>query len=62
MVSIDGHDVTSAIRTSEIDKAATAVARLPRVRETLVARQRAIGGQGGVVMEGRDFSITRPAR
>src|SRR5215212_4641961 len=28
-VSIDGHDVTRAIRTPEIDKAASAVARLP---------------------------------
>jgi hypothetical protein len=29
VVSIDGHDVTRAIRTPEIDKAATGVARLP---------------------------------
>jgi cytidylate kinase len=55
VVSIDGHDVTRAIRTPEIDKAATAVARLPRVRAVLVARQRALGDQGGVVMEGRDI-------
>jgi len=54
-VSIDGHDVTTAIRTPEIDKAAAAVARLPRVRTALVARQRALGGGGGVVMEGRDI-------
>jgi cytidylate kinase len=55
VVSIDGHDVTRAIRTPEIDKAAAAVARLPRVREVLVARQRALGERGGVVMEGRDI-------
>jgi cytidylate kinase len=55
VVSIDGHDVTRAIRTSDIDKVAAAVARLPRVREILVARQRAIGEAGGVVMEGRDI-------
>jgi len=54
-VSIDGHDVTTAIRTPEIDRAAAAVARLPRVRTALVARQRALGGEGGVVMEGRDI-------
>lgn len=54
-VSIDGHDVTQAIRTPEIDKAAAAVARLPRVREILVERQRRLGEQGGVVMEGRDI-------
>ena len=55
VVNIDGHDVTRAIRTPEIDKAATAVARLPKVREVLVARQRALGAEGGVVMEGRDI-------
>ena len=55
IVSIDGHDVTRAIRTPDIDKAATAVARLPKVREALVARQRALGADGGVVMEGRDI-------
>jgi cytidylate kinase len=55
VVSIDGTDVTRAIRTPEIDKAAASVARLPRVREVLVARQRALGAGGGVVMEGRDI-------
>jgi cytidylate kinase len=55
VVSIDGHDVTRAIRTPEIDKAAAAVARLPQVREVLVARQRDLGQGGGVVMEGRDI-------
>src|SRR3954469_1102147 len=42
-VEIDGIDVTREIRTPEIDRAATAVARLPRVRSVLVARQRAMG-------------------
>jgi cytidylate kinase len=54
-VSIDGHDVTRAIRTPEIDRAAAAVARLPRVRQVLVRRQRDAGRNGGVVMEGRDI-------
>ncbi len=54
-VVIDGQDVTSAIRTPTIDRAAAAVARLPRVRAELVTRQRALGGGGGVVMEGRDI-------
>jgi CMP/dCMP kinase len=54
-VTIDGHDVTRAIRTPEIDRAAASVARLPRVRVVLVARQRDIGVGGGVVMEGRDI-------
>lgn len=55
VVNIDGHDVTGAIRTPEVDKLASTVARLPQVRAVLVSRQRAIGEQGGVVMEGRDI-------
>ena len=54
-VFVDGADVTRAIRTPEIDRAAAAVARLPRVRAELVARQRAMGADGGIVMEGRDI-------
>jgi cytidylate kinase len=55
VVRIDGHDITRDIRTPEMDKAASAVARLAKVREVLVARQRMIGQGGGVVMEGRDI-------
>ena len=54
-ILIDGHDVTAAIRTPEIDKAAATVARLPAVRSILVARQRALGADRRVVMEGRDI-------
>ena len=55
-VTIDGLDITREIRTPEIDRAAASVARLPRVREVLVARQRELGRQGsGLVMEGRDI-------
>jgi len=54
-VTIDDHDVTRAIRTPEIDRAATAVARLPRVRAILVDRQRQMGAGGRIVMEGRDI-------
>jgi cytidylate kinase len=54
-VSIDGFDVTREIRTPAIDKAAASVARLPRVRETLVREFRRLGAGGAVVMEGRDI-------
>jgi CMP/dCMP kinase len=54
-IAIDGHDVATAIRTPEIDKAAAIVARHPAVRRVLVARQRKLGGNGAVVMEGRDI-------
>lgn len=57
-VRIDGHDVTDLIRTPDMDKAATSVARLPAVRAVLVARQRALGARGEIVMEGRDIGTT----
>jgi CMP/dCMP kinase len=61
-VIIDGHDVTAAIRTAEIDRAAAAVSRLPQVRAVLVARQREEGKGGGIVMEGRDIgSVVFPS-
>ncbi len=57
-VHIDGYEVTEQIRTPQIDAAATSVARLPAVRAVLVARQRAMGEWGDIVMEGRDIGTT----
>jgi len=54
-IVIDGADATQAIRTPDIDRATTRVARLARVREALVTRQRAMAEPDGVVMEGRDI-------
>ena len=61
-VLIDGHDVTEAIRTPEMDQGATRVARQAAMREVLVRRQREMGAGGGVVMEGRDIgTVVFPA-
>ena len=61
-VTIDDVDVTRAVRTPEIDRAAAAVARLPRVRAVLVDRQRQLGAAGAIVMEGRDIgTVVFPA-
>ena len=57
-VTVEGHDVTSAIRQREIDAAAARVARMPAVRAVLVARQRAYAADGRIVMEGRDIGTT----
>jgi len=54
-VRVDGHDVAVAIRTPELDAAASIVARQPAVRRVLVERQRALAALGGIVMEGRDI-------
>ena len=54
-VQIDGQDVSAAIRTPEIDRAAAIVAQHPPVRSVLVERQREYAQEGGVIMEGRDI-------
>ncbi|MBS3956302.1 MAG: (d)CMP kinase [Clostridiales bacterium] len=54
-VLLDGVDVTSAIRTPEVDAAVSAVAKTPGVRAILVSRQRQIASAEPVlVAEGRD--------
>ena len=54
-VRVDGTDVTSAIRTAEIDLAVSPVSAEPAVREALVAQQQRIGRSGNYVVEGRDI-------
>ena len=54
-VYIDGIDVTRDIRTARIDKAVSAVAAHPSVREALVMQQQRIGASGNYVVEGRDI-------
>jgi small subunit ribosomal protein S1 len=52
---VDGRDVSDAIRTAEAGRRASQISAVPAVREVLVAKQRALGAAGGVVMEGRDI-------
>ena len=60
-VMLNGEDVTEAIRAAEVSRAASQVAAIPGVRRALVEKQRAIGEQNNVVMEGRDIgSIVFP--
>jgi len=54
-VWIDGTDVTSSIRETRIDRMVPVVARHPGVREVMRERQRELGREGDVVIEGRDI-------
>jgi cytidylate kinase len=54
-VSLDGHDVSAAIREPETSAAASRVSIHPRVREAMVARQRRLIEAGRYVAEGRDI-------
>lgn len=54
-VLLDGEDVTEEIRSPRISRAVSAVSSHPEVRSVLVAQQRTLAAQGGVVLEGRDI-------
>jgi cytidylate kinase len=54
-VLLNGEDVTAAIRAPEVSRAASLVATIAGVRRALVEKQREIGLQNNVVMEGRDI-------
>jgi cytidylate kinase len=54
-VWIGGTDVTSSIRDQRIDRMVPVVARHPAVREVMRDRQRELGQDGDVVIEGRDI-------
>jgi cytidylate kinase len=54
-VTVDGRDVTDAIRAPAVDAAASMVSAVPGVRAALVEQQRALGRGGGVVLDGRDI-------
>ncbi len=52
---LDGRDVSQRIREADVTLAASQVSVHPPVRRVMVARQRELGANGGVVMEGRDI-------
>ena len=54
-VLLDGENVSARIREQDVTDAASKVSIHPKVRAWMVDRQREMGAQGGVVMEGRDI-------
>jgi cytidylate kinase len=54
-VLLDGHDVTTEARSRETSRASSLVSVHPGVRVEMVARQREMGKDGGVVLDGRDI-------
>ncbi len=54
-VLLDGRDVSLRVRDADVTAAASKVSVHPRVRAWMVARQREMGTNGGIVMEGRDI-------
>jgi len=56
-VEVAGHEIGAAIRTVEIDRVVSSVARHDEVRAILRERQRALAAEGDAVMEGRDIGM-----
>jgi len=54
-VTLNGEDVTEAIRRPEMSQAASKASAIPGVRRALVEKQRQMGEQNSIVMEGRDI-------
>ena len=54
-VVLNGEDITELIRNPEISQAASKASAIPSVRRALVEKQRAMGEQTSIVMEGRDI-------
>lgn len=58
LVFMDGEDVTLAIRQEDATNNVSQVSALPKVREEMVKRQRAIAAANDIVMDGRDIGTT----
>lgn len=54
-VLLDHRDVSDRIRERDVTDAASRVSTHPEVRQWMVERQREMGANGGVIMEGRDI-------
>lgn len=54
-VTVDGRRVDKEIRSAAVTTAVSPVSAIPEVRSILVAAQRELIGEGGVVVEGRDI-------
>jgi CMP/dCMP kinase len=52
---LDGKDVSARIRERDVTEGASRVSVHPKVRQWMVEHQRALGVNGGIVMEGRDI-------
>lgn len=55
-VSVNGKDVTDEIRSLEVNQNVSPVSKIEGVRKILVQKQKQMGKNGGVVMEGRDIT------
>ena len=55
LVFVDGENITNQLKVEEISRGAAIVAAQPMIREIMTTKQRKLGEQGKVVMDGRDI-------
>lgn len=55
-VSVNGKDVTDEIRSLEVNQNVSPVSKIEGVRKILVQKQKQMGKNGGIVIEGRDIT------
>ena len=55
LVFVDGKNITDQLKVEEISRGAAIVAAQPMIREIMTTKQRKLGAQGKVVMDGRDI-------
>lgn len=53
---VNSENVSEAIRNPEVSNRVSEYSKVAEVREILVQKQREIGAEGGIVMEGRDIT------
>jgi cytidylate kinase len=60
-IHVDGADVSVEIRGDDVNRAVSPVSAVPQVRARLLALQRDVIAEGGIVVEGRDIgSVVAP--
>ena len=54
-IKINGYDVTSSLRNTEVNRLVSTISKNPEIREILVTNQREISKHHSIVMVGRDI-------
>ncbi len=54
-VLLNGKDVTDTIRSQEVSRQVSLIARFPKVRAEMLRRQQAMAKEGNIIMDGRDI-------
>jgi cytidylate kinase len=54
-ITLNGKTIEDEIRSMEVSNKVSIVAKEPRLRQFMVAKQRHLGAKGSVVMDGRDI-------